>query len=254
MKIWAHRGCSQCYPENTITSFEKAMDIPGLTGIELDVQLTRDGEPVIIHDERVDRTTDGMGYVRDHTLKELKCLHIHTGEEKAEHIPTMKEVLDLLRDRLKKENGLLLNIELKNNSYRYPGMEDKTVELVHEYGIQDSVLYSSFLADSLVKLHEADPSVKLGVLDSRLSDCLYKAMGIEALLADGLKSPVALHPNGRCIDIPKKRFEGRIVRAFFDGHLYPTKPSGGRMDLSALEDIGVTDVFLNEPDKYVRSE
>lgn len=72
MKIWAHRGCSQRYPENTLLAFEKAMDIPGLTGIELDIQLTRDGELVVIHDERVDRTTEGIGFVRDYTLAELK--------------------------------------------------------------------------------------------------------------------------------------------------------------------------------------
>ena len=70
MKIWAHRGCSQRYPENTLLAFEKAMDIPGLAGIELDIQMTRDGELVVIHDERVDRTTDGSGELRNFTMKE----------------------------------------------------------------------------------------------------------------------------------------------------------------------------------------
>ena len=79
MKIWAHRGCSQNYPENTLTSFEKAMNIKGLSGIELDIQLTNDGELVVIHDEKVDRTTDGIGFVRDFFLSELKTLHIITG-------------------------------------------------------------------------------------------------------------------------------------------------------------------------------
>ena len=70
MKIWAHRGCSQRYPENTLLAFKKASEIPNLTGIELDIQLTRDGEMVVIHDERVDRTTEGIGFVRDYTLSE----------------------------------------------------------------------------------------------------------------------------------------------------------------------------------------
>ena len=61
MKIWAHRGCSQQYPENTMTAFAKAAQLEGLTGIELDIQMTKDGEIVVIHDERVDRTTDGIG-------------------------------------------------------------------------------------------------------------------------------------------------------------------------------------------------
>lgn len=58
MKVWAHRGCSQMYPENTISAFEKAMEIEGLEGIELDIQLTKDGQLVVCHDERVDRTTN----------------------------------------------------------------------------------------------------------------------------------------------------------------------------------------------------
>ena len=72
MKIWAHRGCSQRYPENTLLAFEKAIAIKGLTGIELDIQLTKDGHMVVVHDERVDRTTESIGFVRDYTLSELK--------------------------------------------------------------------------------------------------------------------------------------------------------------------------------------
>ena len=65
MRLWAHRGCSQRHPENTLLSFEKAAEIPGLTGIELDIQMTKDGSLVVIHDERVDRTTEGTGNVKD---------------------------------------------------------------------------------------------------------------------------------------------------------------------------------------------
>ena len=177
MKIWAHRGCSQCYPENTLTAFEKAMNIPGLTGIELDIQHTRDREMVVIHDERVDRTTDGIGFVRDMTLKEIQSLHIHNNYDQAEKIPTIKEVIELLMPRLKE--GLRLNIELKNGKYPYPGMEENIVQLVHQYGVEDAVLYSSFYADSLFRVHELDPEAELGVLDSRVSDCLYKAAGFK---------------------------------------------------------------------------
>ena len=115
MKIWAHRGCSQRYPENTLLAFEKAAAIKNLTGIELDIQLTRDGELVVIHDERVDRTTEGIGYVRDYTLHQLKRLHIYADENPVQTIPTMEEVFDLLEERLK--SGLKLNIELKNSAH-----------------------------------------------------------------------------------------------------------------------------------------
>ena len=69
MKIWAHRGCSQMYPENTMLAFEKAAAIDGLTGIELDIQLTKDDHIVVMHDEWVNRTTDGNGRVVDFSLK-----------------------------------------------------------------------------------------------------------------------------------------------------------------------------------------
>lgn len=75
MKIWAHRGCSYRYPENTLSSFREACRYE-ITGIELDIQLSRDGEIVVIHDERVDRTTDGSGRVEAMTLRELKQLKI----------------------------------------------------------------------------------------------------------------------------------------------------------------------------------
>ena len=95
MKIWAHRGCSQRYPENTQLAFEKALELKSLEGIELDIQLTRDGELVVIHDERVDRTTEGIGFVRDYRLTELKRLHIYADENPSQCILTMEEVFDL---------------------------------------------------------------------------------------------------------------------------------------------------------------
>ncbi len=248
MKIWAHRGCSQCYPENTITAFEKAMNIPGLSGIELDIQHTRDREMVVIHDERVDRTTDGIGFVRDMSLKEIRSLHIHNNFDQAEKIPTIIEVIELLMPRLKE--GLRLNIELKNGKYPYPGMEENIVKLVHQYGVEDAVLYSTFYADSLFRVHKLDPEAELGVLDSRVSDCLYKARGLESILD---MQSIALHPNGGAIDIVANRLAGRNVRAWFGGHLYPEKPTGGKMDLERLELMGVTDVFLNEPEKYLNN-
>ena len=273
MRIWAHRGCSQMYPENTLTAFEKAMNIPGLAGIELDVQITRDGELVVIHDERIDRTTDGFGYVRDYTAKELKAFHIHDGSPQGERIPTMREVLELLQPGLKAwspaseqdsvagihrvDPGIRLNIELKNSVYDYPQLEEKIVAMVHEFGVQDAIVYSTFYADSLRKVHKLDPAAELGVLDDKVSDCLYKALGLEQTIgkrdSSFAEAPFrfALHPGGKCMDIGPERFEGRTVRAWFGGHLYPEKPTSGKMDFDKYEKAGITDVFLNEPEKYL---
>lgn len=243
MKIWAHRGCSQRYPENTITSFTKAKELheKGLTGIELDVQLTKDSIPVVIHDERIDRTTDGFGFVRDYTLEELKTFHIHTGNAEAEHIPTLKEVMELLRDEMRK--GFMLNIELKNGVYPYPGMEEIVYELVREYELDDRIVYSSFSARSLEIMHDIAPDAELGVLDSKVSDCLYKLKGLQVAKA--------LHPYWQGMDLPRERLEDYPVRAWLGGHLYPEKPTGGRLDLGSLEEKGITDIFLNEPEVYL---
>lgn len=259
MKIWAHRGCSQLYPENTITSYKKAMEVDGLAGIELDVQISKDGELVVIHDEKIDRTTDGFGFVRDYTLQELKNFHIHTGKERAEHIPTMREVLELLSPKLHQyiegkkkgvgDEGIRLNIELKNGVYAYPGLERKIVDMVNEFGVQDAIVYSSFYTQSLLRVHELAPDAELGILDGRLSDCLIKAIGCEKIAGDGFK--FALHPAGTRLELDDCfSLEGRTVRAWFGGHLYPEKPSGGKMDIFKYEALGVTDMFLNEPDKY----
>lgn len=241
MKIWAHRGCSQRYPENTLLAFEKAAAVKNLAGIELDIQLTRDGEMVVIHDERVDRTTEGMGYVRDYTLSQIKKLHIYADDHPAQSIPTIAEVLDLLEPQIK--SGLKLNIELKNSVYPYYGMEEKIVELVRRRGLQDSVVYSSFYAGSLEKIKKLDPDAELGILDSRVSDCLYKLKG-------GCGA-AALHPFWRGIDLTKQELEGYVVRVWMSGHLYPEKPTGTKLDFGPLEAQGITDIILNEPEVYL---
>ena len=241
MKIWAHRGCSQCYPENTILAFEKAVAIEGLCGIELDIQLTKDGTMVVCHDEKVDRTTSGIGFIKDYTFEEIRRLVIGAADGSVWKIPTIEEVLDLLQEPMK--CGFRLNIELKNSNIPYEGMEEKIVSLVHARGIEKSVVYSSFSAKSMEKVRSLDPDAETGILDSKVSDCLYKLRG-----GTGAN---ALHPYWKGIDLPAEALKDYTVRAWFSGHLYPEKPNGNRLDLAALEAKGITDVFLNEPEVYL---
>lgn len=229
------------YPENTLLAFEKAKNVKGLIGIELDIQLTRDGEMVVIHDEKVDRTTDGVGYVKDYTLADLKNLKIDAGNGVYKQIPTMEEVIELLEDSMKK--GLKLNIELKNSVIRYEGMEEKIISLMESRNLTGSVVYSSFYANSLKKIRELEPNASIGILDAKVSDCFYKLKG--GCGAD------ALHPYWRGMDLPREALDGFAVRAWFGGHLYPEKPTRTRMDLDRLEEQGITDVFLNEPERYL---
>lgn len=246
MKIWAHRGCSQRYPENTITAFSKAIEIPKLTGIELDIQMTKDGEIVVLHDERVDRTTDGMGYVKDFLYTQLKELKIKTGGSKKEKIPSIQEVLDLIQDKMKE--GMFLNIELKNSSVFYDGMEEKILELIAKKGLQGQTVYSSFSLKSMQILRKLDSDVSIGMLDTQISECLYKKNCIS--IAEDMR--IALHPFRGGLNLPKDQFAGQVVRAWFTGHLYPEKPTGTKLNLENLEEQGITDVFLNEPEIYLK--
>lgn len=159
--IIAHRGASAAAPENTMASFRKALEM-GAGGIELDVQLSSDGIPVVIHDERVDRTSNGTGWVKDKTLEELRTLDFggwSAPEFKGEKIPVLEEVLELLYNR----KGLL-NIEIKNGPVFYPGIEKRVTKLVRKYEMLDRVIISSFNHYSLVELKKIDPEVKTAPL------------------------------------------------------------------------------------------
>ncbi len=197
---------------------------------------------VVIHDEKVDRTTNGIGFVQDYRLVELKRLKIDAGGELAQTIPSMNEVLDLLNDRLMQ--GLRLNIELKNSICPYEGMEEKIVEMVHKRGLEKVVIYSSFYAKSLARMKELDPNAEIGILDTRVSDCMYKLRG-------GCGA-IALHPFWRGMDLMAEQLQGYVVRAWMSGHLYPEKPTGKRLDLISLEEQGITDIILNEPEVYLQ--
>lgn len=159
--IIAHRGASAYAPENTEASFRLAVEM-GADGIELDVHLSKDGIPVVIHDERLNRTGGRHGWVKDLTLAELKALDFGVWfkpEYAGQRIMTLEEVLILLRDW----SGLL-NIELKSGPVFYEGMEEKVVRLTYTYNRADTVIISSFNHYSLLKVKEIDPRIKIGIL------------------------------------------------------------------------------------------
>lgn len=162
MKVWAHRGASGHAPENTLPSFELAHRM-GADGIELDVQLTKDGVPVVIHDERIDRVSDGIGYVKDHTLEELKKFNVNKSflDYGKVTIPTLEEVYDLV-----KKTDMVINLELKNSTIFYEGMEEKVLRLAEEKGLEDRMIYSSFNHYSMKKLQKLLPSARIAFLYS----------------------------------------------------------------------------------------
>lgn len=160
---FAHRGDSSNFPENTMLSFKEAIK-KGADGIELDVHKTRDNELVVIHDETVDRTYLGRGYVKDYSLKELSVLKSRSRKfrnNKECYIPTLIEVLELIKD-----TGLILNIEIKNDLIKYNNIEEDVIELVKKYQMMDRVIISSFNHESLLKCKEICSEIKTGMLYS----------------------------------------------------------------------------------------
>lgn len=131
----------------------------GADGIELDVQLTKDGEIVVIHDEKVDRTTSGNGFVKDFLYKEIRKLNANKKGIKKEPIPSLIEVLEWM-----KTNKLLCNIELKNGLIPYEGMEDKVIELVRKYNLMDRIILSSFNHYSIVYSYRMAPEIETAPL------------------------------------------------------------------------------------------
>ena len=171
-KIIAHRGASGRAPENTMAAFRLAMDQQA-DGIELDVMLTKDGQVVVIHDDTVDRTTNGFGKVRELSLAALQNLDAGNGE----HIPTLQEVLDTFGDQW------LINIELKNYATPFDALPVATAQIVRRAGLTDTVIISSFNPFNLPRFRRNCPKVKLGLLTvpGKANFWLWRLLRFDAL-------------------------------------------------------------------------
>ncbi len=162
MLVLGHRGEPRLAPENTVASFALVRDDldHGVDGAECDVQMTQDGELVVIHDEKVDRTTDGHGWVKDLTLQEIRKLDAgvrSSGPMHHEPIPTMREVFEVFDG-----TRATLNVELKNSEVAYEGMEECLLELASRYSL--NVVYSSFNVQSMGVMRKLDAKARTGLL------------------------------------------------------------------------------------------
>lgn len=228
--VWAHRGASGYAPENTLPAFEMALE-QGADGIELDVHLSRDDAVVVIHDETLERTTDGTGWVADRSLDDLKAMDASFGREgfAGTRIPTLDEVLALVADA-----GVAVNIELKNDRMPYKGLEARVLEIVAAAGVGDRVVFSSFNHYSLKKLAELGATQPLGVL---YSDALYRPWRYVATVR-----AQAIHPHF-------KRVSPKLVRRSHDlGLAVNTWTVNEPADLARLAGWGVDAVITNLPD------
>lgn len=179
--VWAHRGASGYAPENTLAAFEKAVEL-GADGIELDVQLSKDGEIVVIHDEKIDRTSNGSGWVKDFTYQELAKFNYN--KKRPEYgkakIPTLEEVYELI-----KPTELTVNVELKTGVVFYTGLEERVMNLTARMGMEERVWYSSFNHYTVRHMKELNKNARAGMLysDGMIAPVSYGAyvVGADAL-------------------------------------------------------------------------
>ena len=146
--IIAHRGASGYEPENTLRSVKKALEL-GADMVEVDVHVSRDEYVVVIHDARLERTTNGKGHVKDMTLKELKKLDAGLGEQ----IPALEEVIQLVREKAQ------LVVEIK-----VPGTEERVLQEIKANRLENEALITSFYHPVIRRVKELNPNVQAGVI------------------------------------------------------------------------------------------
>ncbi|WP_251861019.1 glycerophosphodiester phosphodiesterase family protein [Clostridium sp. Marseille-Q2269] len=177
----AHRGASSLAPENTLESFKKAIQLK-CDGIELDVHMTKDNELIVIHDEFLNRTTNGTGSVKNLTLNEIKELDAGThfsNKFKGSKIPTLKEVLDLIAPY-----NLLLDLEIKQWE---PEIEKNVINMIQSYNYEKKTIITSFNPTCILKCKQISKDVKTGLLAFFLQNDpleLKKSLEIDYLCLD----------------------------------------------------------------------
>ena len=230
VEIWAHRGARTDAPENTIEAFAKAI-ADGADGVELDVQLSRDGHPVVIHDETLQRTSDGTGLVKDHTLAELKALDASGGRAgfAGVQIPQLGEVLELVAG-----SNLKLNIELKNSEIEYLGLEQIVLDAVAAAQLTDRVVLSSFSQPSVARLVELT-GIEVGLL-----------FEINQLLLAPWQTAVAL--GARALHPPRRRTTAHLVkRSHAAGLNVRVWTANEPQRITRLIGLGVEGIFTDVP-------
>ena len=224
MILTGHRGAAKLEPENTLLSIQKAIDL-GVDQIEIDVHLTRDEHLVVIHDTTVDRTTDGQGAIADFTLAEAKQLDAGKGE----HIPTLQEVIDLVRGKV------ILQIELKG-----PNTAEPVVRAVEHNGMENEVLLTSFVHERLRETRELNPNLRLGALwaDPPPDACEQAIdMGAEAIHIQHLNIDAEL--------VDKAHAHGLMIRAWNPDTVE---------EIQRAVDLGVDAIGSNRPDLLIAVE
>jgi len=236
MKIIAHRGASGYAPENTMAAFQKAVDM-GVHGIELDVQMSRDNEIVVIHDYKVNRTTNGLGKVRQHTLEELRVLDAGTWFDvsfKDEQVVTLEDVFK------KMPSDLMINVEIKNQSKIKDEIAEKLVTLIQKFDRQEKVIISSFDHTVLKEVYDLAPNIRLGVL-------LYASL-VEPWRYIN-RMDMNIHSIHCALEYTDETFIKESQSRGFKVYVYTVNES---MDAKYLKESGVDGIITNYPDIHMK--
>jgi glycerophosphoryl diester phosphodiesterase len=231
--LFGHRGASANAPENTLAAFELALQ-HGADAIELDAKLTADGQVVVIHDQSVDRTTDGSGKVLELPLAQLRELDAGSYFDVAfrkERIPTLNEVFEVVGKRT------FINVELTNYASPNDDLPDKVVDLVEKHKLGERVLFSSFNPRALQRAHQLNPAIPLGLLAlPQLPGLLMRSW-----VGRRLVPYQALHPE-------KGDVTPRLVAsAHRRGHRLHVWTVNTPADMQQLFALGVDGIFTDEP-------
>jgi glycerophosphoryl diester phosphodiesterase len=230
VEVIAHRGASGTCPENTLAAFRRAETL-GAHMIELDVQLTRDGQVIVMHDDTLDRTTDGRGRVARHTLAELRALDAGSWfapQFAGESVPTLEEVLAAV--------GLPINVELKAGGGS--GLEARTLEIVEAAGAMERIVFSSFEPAALDRLRQLTADAQIGVLwaNPRISPALAIAKRVAAR-AVHIRKTLA---SSRCLAAAREA--GLVTRVWT-----VNEPR----EFARLEHAGASGVFTDYPERFL---
>ena len=227
MKIFAHRGASGYAPENTLAAIKKAIEMKA-DGIEIDIQLTKDGKIVVIHDWKVDRTTTGRGFVYELDFDYIRSLDAgqwYTKDFIGEIIPTLEEVLNIL------PNDMMLNIEIKDTARKHSNIEEKMLEVLKKYPEKfDNIIVK------IKRLQELEPKLKLALLtDSEFIE-------IEKYLSTNGLNSYSYHPE---INLVSKEDVEILHKKGIKVFVWTVNKEE---DLAYLVKLGVDGVITNYPD------
>ncbi len=230
--IIAHRGASMHAPENTMSAFQLALD-QDADFIEFDVQLSSDNSVVVIHDTTLDRTTNGSGWVKDHSLSVLKTLnagHAYGPPFLEEKIPTLDEVLE------KFGSSTFYNIELKNSATPFDNLPAMVAPIIENSGLFDQVLISAFNPAALYKTEKFLPGIKKGLL-------LYNSLSVElfrrfSIFPFRYQTAHLSFSSLNAKRIKSLQSKGKLVFSYTLNH---------PLDIHAALDLGIDGFFTDDP-------